>query len=105
MNLRSRLNQALKNNYKAGSAIRELGCSIEELKSYLESKFYNHPKTGEPMSWANYGRNGWHIDHVVPLCKFDLSDKVQLRKACNFRNLQPLWREDNLEKRHVDGTF
>ena len=104
-NLRSRLNKAVKNGYKSGSAVRELGCSIEELKTYLESKFYPHPITGEMMTWDNYGRGGWHIDHVGPLCMFNLSDGLELRRACHYTNLQPLWAEDNLTKRHHDGTF
>lgn len=104
-NLRGRLSQAIRHNYKSGSAIKDLGCSIDELKAHLESKFYPNPETGETMTWENYGRYGWHIDHIKPLCKFDLTNKVQLEEACNFINLQPLWFKDNLEKRHVDGTF
>ena len=90
--LRSRLNRALKNNSKRGSAVRDLGCTIEELKKHLESKF----KPG--MSWDNWTRNGWHIDHVKPLSKFDLNDREQLKKACHYSNLQPLWAKDNLSK-------
>ena len=99
INLRGRLSKAIRNNYKSGSAVSDLGCSIDEFKQYLESKF----QLG--MTWDNYGRKGWHIDHIVPLCRFDLSDIVQFKKACNFNNLQPLWAKDNLNKRHTDGTF
>lgn len=105
INLRGRLSQAVRNNYKSGSAVKDLGCSINDLKIRLESMFYPHPDTGEMMSWNNYGKFGWHIDHIKPLCKFDLTDEVQLKEACCYINLQPLWRKDNLEKRHVDGTF
>src|SRR5271165_4382840 len=34
--LRNRMYQALKNKFKTGSAVRELGCSIEFFKIYLE---------------------------------------------------------------------
>lgn len=37
--IRARLNLALKGSTAPGSAVRDLGCTIEELKSYLESKF------------------------------------------------------------------
>ncbi len=94
--LRTRLSGALKNNRKCGSAVSDLGCSISELKIWLEQQFYNHSYTGEPMTWENYGE--WHIDHILPLSKFDLTDKTQLLKACNWFNLQPLWAEDNLKK-------
>lgn len=96
--LRARFKQALKKNFKSGSAVRDLGCSIEELKPYLESKFYPNPETGEIMSWDNYGLKGWHIDHIKPLYSFDLSDPEQVKKACHYSNLQPLWAKENLSK-------
>jgi len=90
--LRKRLLCAVRNNHKAGSAVSDLGCTIEELKLYLESKF-------QPgMSWDNWAKYGWHIDHVVPLSSFDLTDPEQLKKACHYTNLQPLWAKDNLTK-------
>ena len=89
-NLRSRLRKALKNNCKSGSSIKDLGCSIEEFKKYLESKFQ------EGMSWEN--RRDWHIDHIKPLSFFDLSNREQFLEACHYTNLQPLWAKDNLIK-------
>lgn len=88
--LRDRLRKALKKSYKNGSAVNDLGCSIEFFKEYLESKFL------EGMNWSNHGE--WHIDHVKPLCLFDLSDREQLLMACHYTNLQPLWAKDNLTK-------
>jgi len=88
--LRSRLAKAVRRGSKSGSAIVNLGCSIDKLKSHLESKFL--PK----MSWKNYGK--WHIDHIKPLDSFDLTDPVELAKACHYTNLQPLWAKDNLVK-------
>jgi hypothetical protein len=90
--LRSRLRLALKNNQKVGSAVKDLGCTIDELKSYLESKF-------QPgMSWDNWSIDGWHIDHIKPLASFDLTDRKQMLEACHYTNLQPLWAQDNLSK-------
>ena len=90
--LRHRLRMALKGNFKSGSAVDELGCTTEELKSYLESKF-------QPgMSWDNWTSDGWHIDHIKPLKSFDLTDKNQLLEACHYTNLQPLWATDNITK-------
>ena len=90
--LRTRLNNALCGKYKAGSAVRDLGCSIEELKVYLESKF----KPG--MTWKNWSPTGWHIDHIKALSKFNLTDRKQLLEAFNYRNLQPLWASENHRK-------
>jgi len=91
-NLRGRFYHAIKDNAKGGSAVRALGCSVSELKVYLESQF-------QPgMSWDNWSRNGWHIDHVIPLNNFNLSDSEQVKQACHYTNLQPLWAKDNLRK-------
>jgi|GWRWMinimDraft_13_1066021.scaffolds.fasta_scaffold10855_1 hypothetical protein len=91
-NLRTRLRRTIKGNYKAGSAVGDLGCSIEELKQHLESKF----KPG--MTWDNWTVDGWHIDHIKPLTSFDLTNRQQLLEACHYTNLQPLWAKDNLSK-------
>lgn len=96
--LRTRLSSAIKNNQKVGSAVSDLGCSIPDLKLYLEAKFYSHLKTNEQMTWENYGLYGWHIDHIKPLASFDLTDREQFLKACHYTNLQPLWAEENLKK-------
>jgi hypothetical protein len=90
--LRVRLRWSVKNTCKAGSAVKDLGCTIEFLKAFLESKF----KPG--MTWDNWGNFGWHIDHIRPLSSFDLTDRDQLLKACHYTNLQPLWWKENLSK-------
>lgn len=92
--LRTRLKSAIRDDVKTGSAIGDLGCSIDEFKVYLKSKFYNN------MSWEN--KDQWHIDHIVPLASFDLTDPEQLKKACHYTNLQPLWKEDHLKKSIID---
>ncbi len=94
VNLRSRLSSYLKKHLKNKkvSAISDLGCSVDQLKAHLESKFQ------EGMNWANYSKHGWHIDHIIPLSKFDLTKKEDQAKACHYTNLQPLWAIDNLKK-------
>jgi hypothetical protein len=92
-NLRGRLNKAIKGNYKSGSAVKDLGCTIDELKLYLESKFQ------EDMSWDNWTKDGWHIDHIRPLSSFDLTNREEFLQACHYTNLQPLWAKDNFAKK------
>lgn len=91
--LRRRLRKILKKGgmAKTGSHIRDLGCTVEELKIYLISKF----KKG--MTLDNHG-SVWHIDHIIPLASFDLSNRAELLKACHYTNLQPLFSSDNLKK-------
>lgn len=91
-NLRKRLRSAMKSSFKTGSAVEDLGMSVENFKIYLESKFK------EGMTWDNYGRFGWHIDHIKPLSKFDLTDREQVKIACHYSNLQPMWWNENLRK-------
>lgn len=94
MTLRSRLTKAMKNKQKFGSAVNDLGCTIEELTIYLESKFQ------EGMNWDNYGNksNQWSIDHIIPLSKVDLTDLIIFKEMCNYTNLQPMWHIDNMIK-------
>jgi len=86
--IRTRIWIAVKN--KSCSLPEYLGCSLDDLVLHLESKFTDN------MSWDNYGK--WHIDHIKPLILFDLTDIEQLKQACHYSNLQPLWGKDNVSK-------
>ena len=77
---------------KSMKTVELVGCSIENLKAHLESNFE------EGMSWDNYSRHGWHIDHIRPTASFDLNDPDQQRTANNWRNLIPMWAADNISK-------
>lgn len=87
--LRGRMSKAVRFG-KAGSAIKDLGCTVSELRAHLESLFQ------QGMSWENYGE--WHIDHMVALATVNLLDPVQFRKVAHYTNLQPLWKGDNVKK-------
>ena len=50
------------------------------------------------MSWANYGYRGWHLDHIIPLSAFRLSERRHLLAACNYKNIQPMWGYENFKK-------
>jgi len=50
------------------------------------------------MSWDNWTKDGWHIDHIIPLAAFDLTDREQVKQACHYTNLRPMWAEENLSK-------
>lgn len=93
--LRSRLKNALKRDGERSlSAVRDLGCSIEEFKAHIESKWY------KGMSWATHGKGPetWQIDHIIELNSVDLTDPIQLAKVIHFTNLQPLWFDDHINK-------
>jgi len=69
------------------------GCTAEELKAYLESLFT------EGMTWENYGKDGWHVDHIRPVCSFSAEEWEQIN---HYANLRPLWAEDNIAKGRED---
>ena len=88
--LRGRMHKALRGERSPGSAVRDLGCSIENFRLYIESKFY------DGMSWDNQG--AWHLDHIVPLSSFNLTDRAQFLLAAHYTNYQPLWASENHRK-------
>lgn len=91
-NLRSRVKNAIKSDAgeKAAGTIELLGCTIQDVRIFLEAEF-------EPgMSWDNYGE--WHIDHIKPCASFNLEDPEEQKKCFHWTNLQPLWAIDNLKK-------
>lgn len=67
------------------------GCGYSFLRGYIEARW----KMG--MTWENYGRD-WHIDHRIPLSRFNLLDVDEQKKCFHYSNLQPLWAGDNLRK-------
>lgn len=83
-NLRTRMRKALERGSKSGKSLELLGCTIPELKSYLEDRFL------PTMTWENYGTL-WHIDHVIPCAFFNLTDPEQQKLCFNYANLQPLF--------------
>lgn len=91
-NIRNRIRIALKNSgtNKSEKSTKLLGCSISKLKIHIEKQF----KPG--MYWNNHGE--WHIDHIIPCCKFDLTQEEDQKKCFHYTNLQPLWAKENLSK-------
>lgn len=92
LKLASRIRCALKEQKKSARTMELVGCSLMELRNWLTMQFT------EGMTWVNYGRFGWHIDHVKPCAMFDLTDPDQQTKCFHYTNLQPMWWNDNISK-------
>lgn len=82
-------NSFYRNGYSKKTKTYEiLGCTFEELKIHLESKFKDW------MNWENKGiyngefNYGWDIDHIIPISTAKTIDDVY--KLNNFNNLRPL---------------
>jgi hypothetical protein len=95
----SLINKGIKKNSKTQLII---GCSFEEFKQYLESKF-------EPwMNWDNKGlyngtpNYGWDIDHIIP--NSSANNEEEIYKLNHYTNLQPLCSYINrdIKKNKVD---
>ena len=88
--LRSNLCKFIKRNgySKKSRTVEVLGCSFEEFKTYLESRFEVW------MTWENRGLYngtecyGWDIDHIIPIST--ATTEEELLKLNHFSNLQPL---------------
>jgi hypothetical protein len=92
-NLRTRLKNAMRRgNTTANIKLHDNNIVFDMviIKQQLESKF----KPG--MTWDNYGE--WEIDHIDPLCSFDLSNIDEVRRSCSPINLQPIWYKDHIIK-------
>ena len=87
---RNRIRKALKGATKSAATMELIGCTIDELRRHMESKF-------EPwMNWENHGL--WDVEHIKAMSKFDLTDPEQQRACCHWSNLQPMEHIENLKK-------
>ena len=71
-----------------------VGYKMPELKQHLENLW------SSGMSWNNYGKNGWVIDHIIPrkLWEYKSSNDIEFKQCWCLANLQPLWEIDNIKK-------
>jgi hypothetical protein len=96
--LRARLGSFVRGKTKQAPTQNYLGCTWAELRAWLEKQF-------QPgMSWENYGRMGWHIDHKRPMASSQLVNEngtlneAEIAAAMHHTNLQPLWYWQNASK-------
>jgi hypothetical protein len=77
-------------NEKRGIFVEIIGIDRDGFRDYISSKFK------EGMSWENYGWSTWHLDHIIPLSS--AKTIKELEELSHYTNLQPLWKDENLEK-------
>jgi hypothetical protein len=87
--LRSKIHKMLKNQPTSYTNI--IGCDMDFLKKWLEFRFDNI------MNWNNLG-SYWHIDHILPINKFDLNKPENIKICFHWTNLQPLQSTENILK-------
>lgn len=71
-----------------------VGYSVDDLMRHLERQFQ------PSMTWENYGRGGWHIDHKIPksVFNYETTGDIDFKRCWALDNLQPLWEPENLSK-------
>lgn len=87
-NVRGRILSAI--NRKNKHTIVYLGCNCSEYLKYMTT--YD-----SDFNYENHG-NLWHIDHVIPISKFNIMDENEQLIAFNWRNTMPLLASENLSK-------
>jgi hypothetical protein len=94
-NISNSIRSSIKNDKNGLHWESIVGYTLEQLKKHLEKLF----KPG--MSWSNYGRRGWHIDHKIPLSVFNFDNEkdIDFKRCWSLNNLQPLWETENIRKR------
>ena len=86
-NTRNRIYKSLKGMTKQSSTKDILGVDIDTYRKWIEWQM-----TPE-MNWSNI-----EIDHVKPICLFDISKDEELKEAFNWKNTQPLLKEVHQRK-------
>lgn len=90
---RNRIAIALRNKSKKAFLTEELlGAPVAEVVVWLQNQFT------DGMTWELLETGRIHIDHIIPVSLFDLTNEDAQKVAFNYKNLQPLWAEDNLIK-------
>ena len=87
--VRSRIHTCLKGQ-KNKHTHEYLGCTPTEYLKWILDNTNN-------FTLENYGPV-WHIDHVIPLSKFNVENEQECLIAFNWRNTMPLLAKENLAK-------
>jgi len=80
---------------KNSTTMNYIGCNIQYLREWFEYNFTDE------MNWDNYG-SYWSIDHIIPVCKFNLTEENENLKCWNWTNLMPVTVKYNSSKKEID---
>ena len=86
-NTRRRIHHALNGKSKSSSTKEILGIDVDSYRKWIEFQF-----TPE-MNWEKI-----EIDHVKPICFFDVSKDAELKEALSWKNTQPLLKQIHHQK-------
>jgi hypothetical protein len=101
-NFGSSMSKALAGNKNGRKWESLVGYTLKDLMKHLKRQFT------EGMSWNNYGKGGWEIDHKIPKSVFNYEkpEDEDFKKCWALKNLQPMWAKDNIIKsNNLDKHF
>lgn len=93
-----RLRNHVRKSLNRQSAFKEshlneiLGISVPEFRKVFFSKFQRG------MTVEDFMSGKIHIDHIIPVSSFDLTNPTEQKRAFHYTNLQPLWASENIMK-------
>ena len=104
-----------RNEYEKNRNLKNANYNLtNRLRNQVRSALRIYSKTGKIMKSRDYGidykaiieylkpfpedRENYHIDHIIPLCTFNLNDAEEISKAFAPGNHQWLTIEENLAK-------
>jgi hypothetical protein len=107
-NISRNINRNIRRSFKKKGIVKSkticeiLGCSYQDFKIYIESKFETW------MNWNNYGlyngqlNHGWDLDHIVP--KSIAKTEEDILKLNHYTNFTPLCSKNNrdIKKNKLD---
>lgn len=93
-NISIAVSRFLKNGKNGKSWKKLVDYTLSDLKKHLEKQFI------AGMTWDNYGKGGWVVDHKVPVSAFNFTKPGHrdFKRCWALKNLQPMWEKENLEK-------
>ena len=86
-NTRKKNYKSFKSVTKQSSAKEILGVDIDAHRKWIKFQF-----TPE-MNWTNI-----ELDHIKPICMFDVSKDEELKETVSWKNTQPLLKHDHRKK-------
>jgi hypothetical protein len=81
------------NKYKLNikfSYLDMLGCTRIEFKQYIIDNLL------KGMTLENFGE--WEMDHTIPISSFKFESLDEIKTCFNFKNIKPMWKNDNRHK-------
>jgi hypothetical protein len=87
------IHSAIRNGYSLPPCLTSyVDYTTEQLWLHLKRQFKGR------MSERAFLEGRIHIDHIIPLSSFDLTDPQEIRAAWALSNLRPMWAKANIAK-------